>query len=203
MRRDTNSNQSSLRGISTRILNSVIFLAGIAVYGAETTAKSVFQNGDLNAIQKMNPVRVKQLQKNNNVAVDDIMPLSWFFNGKNSKLEMCQNPDNPKDYYAKLTGGVLCQIYYGKAKNYRITFRAKGPGKMRFSAYRYIADENRKIKKYIGTKILVSGLTLGEEWKHYSYVLRKEFDDEVFAPAFVHRTGEICIDDVVITDEAK
>ena len=102
MRRDTNSNQSCQRGIFTRILNSVIFLAGIAVYGAEPTAKSVLQNGDLNAIQKMNPVRVKQLQKNNNAAVDDMMPLSWFFNGRNCKLEMCQNPDNPKDYYAKL-----------------------------------------------------------------------------------------------------
>lgn len=162
----------------------------------------VFRNGNFNTLRKLNPVQVKLMQKNSNAAVDDTMPLAWLFNGRNCKLEMCRNPDNAGDHYVKLTGGILYQLHFGKARIYRITFRAKGPGKMRLFAYRYLADENRKIKKYISTKILVSGLALGEDWKSYSYVIRKEFDDEVFAPAFVHLSGEVCLDDVVITEEA-
>ena len=141
------------------------------------------------------------MQKNSNAAVDDTMPLAWLFNGRNCKLEMCRNPDNAGDHYVKLTGGILYQLHFGKARFYRITFRAKGPGKMRLFAYRYHADEKRKTK-YISTKILVPGLILGEDWKNYSYVFRKEFDDEVFAPAFKNLSGEVCLDDVVITEEA-
>lgn len=161
----------------------------------------VFRNGNFNTLRKLNPVQVKLMQKNSNAAVDDTMPLAWLFNGRNCKLEMCRNPDNAGDHYVKLTGGILYQLHFGKARFYRITFRAKGPGKMRLFAYRYHADEKRK-PKYISTKILVPGLILGEDWKNYSYVFRKEFDDEVFAPAFKNLSGEVCLDDVVITEEA-
>ncbi|MBO4304904.1 MAG: hypothetical protein J6A21_10000, partial [Lentisphaeria bacterium] len=162
----------------------------------------VFKNGDFNTPRKLNETQVKLWKKKGNVCVNNLDAAPWQFNKPNSKLELCAHPDKEKDLYAKLSSGILYQLHYGIAKSYRVTFRAKGPGEMRLLFYRYHADEKRRIK-YFGTKSAASKIKLGDEWKEYSFDFRKEFDDEVFAPAFVNLSGEVCIDDVVIAEEAE
>ena len=200
MKTEKRISRSSLWRKLTQVCGTVMFLTSAIVCGADSEVNPVFRNGDFNTLRKLNPVMVKLWQKKGNVCVNDMDAAPWLFNSSNSKLEMCEHPDGPENHYAKLSSGVLYQLHYGNAKNYRISFRAKGPGEVRLFFYRYHADEKRKLK-YIATKIAAGRIKLGPEWKEYSYVFRKEFDDEVFAPAFQQLSGDVCLDDVVVTEE--
>ena len=162
----------------------------------------VYRNGNFNTLQKLNEVQVRLFAKKGRSAVNNMMPFSWQFNQNNAKLEMVLHPGSKDDYYVKQLSGALYQLHYGRKRNYRITFRAKGDGKLKFQCYRYRANDKRKITKSLPTRTFMNGQKLEKDWKKYSFVLRKEFADEIFATAFINVGGVVEFDDVVITPEA-
>ena len=181
------------------VFGTAVLLASAAVCGAEQAEAPLFINGDFNKLWKLNDVQIKLWEKKGNVCVNNTAAAAWTLNTSNSKLEMCAHPDKEKDFYVKLSSGILYQLFFGRAKCYKVTFRAKGPGTLKLLFYRYHADAKRKIR-YINTKVGANKIPLGEDWKEYSFTYKKEFDDEVFAPAFVYGSGEVCFDDVTFTE---
>ncbi|MBO4304905.1 MAG: hypothetical protein J6A21_10005 [Lentisphaeria bacterium] len=181
------------------VFGTIVLLASAAVCGAEQAEAPLFLNGDFNKPWKLNEVQIKLWEKRGNVCVNNTAAVAWTLNTKNSKLELCAHPDREKDFYVKLSSGILYQLFYGRAKCYKVSFRAKGPGTLKLLFYRYHADAKRKIN-YFGTKVGANKIQLGEDWKEYSFTYKKEFDDEVFAPAFAQVAGEVCFDDVTFTE---
>ena len=167
--------------------------------GAEE--KPFFYNGNFNELQKLNAVQVKLFAKKGQGAVNDTIPRYWHFNHPNAKVEMVQHPGSKDNYYLRLTSGAMYQIHYGKKKNYRVTFRAKGD-KLKLQLYRYLTDGNRKLLKGLGARTVIAGQKLENDWKTYSITFRKEHANEVFAVAFINNGGVLEVDDVVITPEA-
>lgn len=96
---------------------------------------------------------------------------------------MKKAPAGKKGYYVHLKEGSLYQIHYGREKDYSITFRARGKGKLQAGYYRYhyFPAEKNKLK-YIDSKYPFPSIQLTDQWKEYRYEYHKQYDDEIFAP---------------------
>ena len=114
-------------------------------------------------------------------------------------MELCLHPDSKDDYYVKLNG-TMYQSHLGRGKDYTVTFRAKGNGKLSAGYYRYHYTPKTKAMRYIALKNELPSIKLTDDWKVYRYEVHKQYDDEIFAPVFTSLSGEVCIDDVKITD---
>ncbi|MBP5182470.1 MAG: DUF4838 domain-containing protein, partial [Lentisphaeria bacterium] len=158
-----------------------------------------FVNGDFNKVRKMNDTQKRIYKGLNRTYVNGVWAPPWLLNDKGA-MELRLHPDSRDDYFVKLDG-TLYQIHYGRARDYTVTFRAKGNGKLaaKYFRYHYLPETKGKLK-YISTGAGIPSMVLAPEWKEYRYEVHKEFDDEIFAPVFTRLSGEVFIDDVKVTE---
>ncbi len=124
-------------------------------------------------------------------------PLFWSLNGDSGAFSMGLHPES-KNYYLTLSGGAIYQFYNGGERAFRIRFRASGKGSLAVRLFRYRLSEDGK-RTGLPSITLATIQTDSTAWKEFSYSYEKSVSREYCALVFQHVSGEINIDDVIIT----
>jgi len=131
---------------------------------------------------------------------NELLPRDWNVDGSSS-LEMVAAWEN--DYYLKLRGGKLFQFHSGKEKNFSISFRACGQGEASLAIFTYPRladtdqiDQEKQKRDGVRTQVIGTIKVDSPAWKNFRFKFSKEVGGSIVALAFLHKSGEVSLDDV-------